>query len=615
LSLRLYGQRLRGIVRQIVLRTTLLAVLSAPLVAAADNWTWHGVARVVAISDVHGAYDAMLKTLDNAGILGAGQEWTGADTHLVITGDLLDRGPDSRQVMDLIMRLETEATAAGGRVHLLLGNHEAMNLVGDLRYVSRAEYAAFAAEETAEEREHWFGQFRAEQADAGDETAMRAAFADAAPPGFFAHRRAFRADGHYGAWLLQKPLMVIIDGTAFVHGGVSPMIGEIGLAGVNERLANELHEYVTQLASLTDAGLMTPLQNFYEHDQLLESLPADVVHAPEITAAIATVIRLNGSKIHASDGPLWYRGSVGCGPLIETDRLDRTLAVLQATRVVIGHTPTLTRRVLQRLDGRVIEIDTGMLRSSYNGSGNALIIEDGELAVVNEGSSAILPVAEHPRRVGLRAESLSAGDLQEILANGELVSSNTDMDGIVTVEVASGEYKIAAVFAKNPRSKGFVPELAAYRLDRLLDLGMVPVTVARQVDGAAGTLQFLPSGTMNEAERAAVRRGASAWCPIPDQWGDMYIFDSLIFNPGRNPQHMVYSSDNWQLILTGHGESFSTKRGRPPYLKEIELALGDSWQAALRRLDDTSLREHFSDVLDKRRLNALSRRRDELLQN
>ena len=43
---------------------------------------------------------------------------------------MLDRGPDSRKVMDLLMRLEGEASKTGGRVHVLIGNHEAMNVYG-----------------------------------------------------------------------------------------------------------------------------------------------------------------------------------------------------------------------------------------------------------------------------------------------------------------------------------------------------------------------------------------------------------------------------------------------------------------------------------------------------
>ena len=97
--------------------------------AAADEYRFSDAERIVAISDVHGAYDAMVRTLTSAGVIDDTQSWAAATTHLVITGDLLDRGPDSRKVMDLVMRLEEEALQHGGRVHQLLGNHEVMNLV------------------------------------------------------------------------------------------------------------------------------------------------------------------------------------------------------------------------------------------------------------------------------------------------------------------------------------------------------------------------------------------------------------------------------------------------------------------------------------------------------
>jgi len=581
--------------------------------AASGQWSFEGVERVVAISDVHGDYDAMRATLSSAGVLDENLEWSGATTHLVITGDLLDRGPDSRPVMDLIMRLESEALAAGGRVHQLLGNHEVMNLVGDLRYVSPGEYAAFAADETAAEREKWFAVFKDLQTETQPEAVLQQAFDDAAPPGFFAHRRAFRAEGVYGAWLLQKPLIVVIDGTAFVHGGVSPIVGELGLGGINERLARELRDYVVELAGLIDAGLLSPLDGFYDHDRILGSLPPDEEREAALQASIDSLTALNNSTIHAPDGPLWYRGNVGCGRLIESDRLNTALAALNASRVVIGHTPTLMRRILQRLDGRVIEIDTGMLNSFYQGSGNALIIADGRLSVINEGSAEVLSIAEHPRQVGRRDESLTAEDLQRILANGDIVSSITDENGVTSVKVWAMGHTVGAVFTKNPRSRGFVPEIAAYRLDRLLELGMVPVVVPRQIDGDNGTLQFAPQ-TMNEAERSAVGRGASAWCPIQDQWAAMYLFDALIFNTGRSTGHIRYSPDNWQLILTGHGNAFASRKGRPPHLVEIGLTLNDSWRSALAGLDDAEIEESFGDVLDKRRRKALRQRRDELLE-
>ncbi len=100
----------------------LLALSCAPSSAGAAQYTWSDVPRIVAISDPHGAYAAMVKTLKNADVIDGDRNWSGGDTHLVITGDLLDRGADSRKVMDLVMQLEAQADAAGGMVHLLQMN-------------------------------------------------------------------------------------------------------------------------------------------------------------------------------------------------------------------------------------------------------------------------------------------------------------------------------------------------------------------------------------------------------------------------------------------------------------------------------------------------------------
>ncbi len=103
---------------------SLLLVVLAFAPAQAEDWRVEGADRVVAVSDIHGAYDAMVRTLQNVGILDDKLAWAGGTTHLVIVGDILDRGPRSRDVMDLLMRLEGEAQAAGGYVHVLIGNHE-----------------------------------------------------------------------------------------------------------------------------------------------------------------------------------------------------------------------------------------------------------------------------------------------------------------------------------------------------------------------------------------------------------------------------------------------------------------------------------------------------------
>lgn len=95
----------------------------------------------------------------------------------------------------------------------------------------------------------------------------------------------------------------------------------------------------------------------------------------------------------------------------------------------------------------------------------------------------------------------------------------------------------------------------------------------------------------------------------------MYVFDALIYNPGRSQQHMLYSPDYWQLILTGHSTSFDTKGSRPKYLKGVALEIGSGWQEKLTALNDDVLEETFGDVLNGRRLKALGKRRDQLLED
>ena len=172
--------------------TAVTVVASAPSTAHAQpQWRWPRPARVVVVADVHGAYDELTALLQVAGVVDRELNWSGRDTTLVSLGDLLDRGPSSRKVMDLMMRLQRDAPASGGAVHVVLGNHEAMNLTGDLRYVSAQEYAAFAPDEPDAERAAAYERFAMEQPAGTPAEQLRLAFERRYPPGYFAHRAAF----------------------------------------------------------------------------------------------------------------------------------------------------------------------------------------------------------------------------------------------------------------------------------------------------------------------------------------------------------------------------------------------------------------------------------------
>lgn len=186
---------------------------AAPRLEDAVPDTFEGVARVVAVGDVHGDVEALKDVLRLAGLIDEKGKWSGGKAHLVQTGDIADRAPHTRDSYELLRRLEGEALAAGGRVHVLLGNHEVMNMLGDLRYVTPEELASYA-----------------DQSPTPD--------APGTPRGLAGHAVAFGPDGRYGRWLRTRPAVLRIDGTLFMHGGLQP--------GVPARTLAELNRWVRQ---------------------------------------------------------------------------------------------------------------------------------------------------------------------------------------------------------------------------------------------------------------------------------------------------------------------------------------------------------------------------------
>ncbi len=590
----------------------LLGLVVVAANAHAKEWRVDTTGRVVAISDVHGAYDAMVTTLQNVGLLDADLSWTGETAQLVIVGDILDRGPRSRDVMDLLMRLEGEAQAAGGYVHVLIGNHESMNMIGDLRYVSKEEYAAFAPDETSEQRERWYRAYARRHAVSPDDAATRLKFDAQFPAGYFALRKAFSSSGSYGQWLLGKPVIVVINGTAFVHGGLSPVVIDRGLEGVNTTLRAELGAYVRAIDTLTEAEVLLPTDSHYDYVDIVERFMPAIDEKPEVLAAAKALQKLERSSLIAVDGPLWYRSNVACNGIIERYRLDAALKAIGADRLVVGHTPTPTREVLQRFDGRLVEVDTGMLNFYYQGSGNALVLTGDSIAVYNQSGADPYVPPPHPRDVGMRPQGMTPEDIAALLRAGDVLSQGRDEFGRTVVDISDGERAVTALFTRRA-GRGFYPDVAAYRLDRLLELDMVPVSVRREVNGRDGSVQFFPPRTVDEGMRAESGQGYSASCPLQDQFLAMYVFDVLVFNEGRTLNRMLYDTREWDLILIEHDRAFSTKKGRPRHLENAPVRVTDGWRTALAALSDDVLQTELGDVLDAKRLRALATRRDELL--
>jgi hypothetical protein len=155
--------------------------------------SWQDVPRFLAISDIHGEYEAMVSFLEGAGVTDSTGRWSWGGGHLVVVGDIVDRGAGVTECLWFLHRLEQEAERAGGRVHVLLGNHEMMVMRNDLRYVN-------------------------EKYTDGIVRYLGVRYPD-----------LFGPDMELGRWLRSKPIVLKLNDILFVHGGLSPELAARGL--------------------------------------------------------------------------------------------------------------------------------------------------------------------------------------------------------------------------------------------------------------------------------------------------------------------------------------------------------------------------------------------------
>jgi hypothetical protein len=574
----------------------LLLLLSAGL-AAADNYRYSSEGRVVAVGDIHGAFDEFVAILRGTGLVDAELRWTGGTTHLVSVGDLLHRGDYGRQVMDLVMRLQREAAEAGGAVHVILGNHEVMSLTGDLRYVSTGDYAQFGSE-----------------APPG------------LPAGYLERRAAFAPDGEYGRWLLELPIAIVVDDTLFVHGGLSEPVRGLTLEEINEFSRRDVRRFAEGWHALLDAGLLGDGDDFDDiraraaelakgrGDARLRQVGAD------ITAALDGLPFL-------PDGPLWYRGSARCHPYVETDAIDAVLDKVGARRVAIGHTPTHDNRITSRMGGRVLLLDIGMNTAVYQGRPAALVIEDGVLRAWDlvEGEREI---EAEGGRLWDRPFGMSDAEIEAFLLAAEVTGmaplpGSNDGRRLATLELEGR--RLSAVFNARDTSPGlqdgrwtrsaeradrYLHEVAAYRLDRFIGLDMVPVTVARQVGEESGALRLWIENGFSEHERQARQIPFRGDCELRAQYEIMGVFDLLILNPGPQLGLLRYDT-RWMVWLMDQSRAFGTNTDVGPMLRRSGVELTPQFAEALARVTPEAL-EILSEYLHRRQAQALVERASRL---
>ena len=215
------------------------------------------VKRIIVLGDLHGDWEMTIKSLKIANLIDAKLNWIGDDTVVVQLGDQIDRcrfagipcklpqatkddEPSDMKILNYFTKLHTQAQKKGGAVYSIIGNHELMNVNGDMRYVSYQNISDFN---------------NYKKPDGSIIT-----------DGMEARKWAFSPGNPIADFLgCTRQLSLIIGSNIFVHAGVLPKIAEkYNVQEMNQILSLYLWDKLknpTDYKELLDSADYSPLWN------------------------------------------------------------------------------------------------------------------------------------------------------------------------------------------------------------------------------------------------------------------------------------------------------------------------------------------------------------------
>ncbi|MBL0940904.1 MAG: metallophosphoesterase [Gemmatimonadaceae bacterium] len=264
---------------------------------------------IIAISDIESGFGAFKQFLLANGVADAALNWKFGKGHLVLVGDFVDRGASTTQVLWAAYKLEQSARQSGGTVHFIIGNHEIKNLQANFQTANEKYF-------------HIAGILGKQQVQLFDDRSV------------------------LGQWLSSKNVVEVINGVAFVHGGLHPDIAKYGSS-------------VEEINRIVREGYRIPY------------------YSP-VTVTKESFLR------SGTTGPAWYRGYFKDD--LSQQQVEQGLKAVGARAVVVGH--TLQGKVNSRYDNKVFAIDVkhpkDYLTSFPFRSSEGLLIKDGKFFRLTE---------------------------------------------------------------------------------------------------------------------------------------------------------------------------------------------------------------------------------------
>ncbi len=564
---------------------------------------WKDVEKIIAVGDVHGAYDSFVKILIQAGVIDDNLKWSGGKTHFVQTGDIMDRGDHVKESLDLLIRLQKEAAEAGGKVHVLLGNHEEMNITGIVfryDYVSPFQFASFLPDDYRTKKEEEFlGNLQKISEDQTNsdptlvdtylETKWRGLMKDRDLQKLYVD--TFNKD--YGRWLIEQNIAIKINDVVFSHGGISEKYASWPLQKINDVMRLELDTF--RLAF--KRGIRPTIQ-------------------PEI--------------LYMPDSPLWNRDIALKDEKTYGNVIDKILKNLDARHMVIAHTPPGSPvipenhedevRFRSRFGKKIWMIDTG-IAEYYHGIMSYLLIQNGDFWM-HEWRETEYAEEEPYEPSQIKEEDVSREDLEYYLSRAAVVDVNRRaVPGRTAPWRIKLDYRgverramFKVIDAPRPESlpESYKYELSAYALDKLLDLNRIPPTVEREIEGTRGSLQMLVENCMGMDEQQIKNIAPPDSQAFANALDEINVFENLCYSKRQELEDILIHKQSWKIFRVDFSQAFDPAPDLIPE-QEIRRCSKKLFQN-LQNLSDEVIKARLKNYLNDEEIAALISRKTRIIE-
>ncbi|MCP4270553.1 MAG: hypothetical protein GY781_01115, partial [Gammaproteobacteria bacterium] len=387
--------------------------VSARVTVRSNSYHFKTSEPIYVLGDILGAYDEVINTLVNLQLLNKKGQWIGGNTHVVSLGDFVRQDRTTKKVLELFKQLQEKAQTAGGQFHLLLGDEELQYITNNL--------------------EGDDGQFTTDQ----------------------------------DQWLMNLPFVIQINAQVFAHRGLSKDLSQQTLTELNQVLTAGIIQHYNKGSSIITQSLPTKTTSISEQsvDELL------LTH----------------------DNPALYQGNKICHPYFEADNLANILQNWSANRLWVAHSTTKKHQLFSRFNQMLMIVDSSMKHTENETSWVVRIDQNKEEPMMINIVTGEMKQAQLAAKRQLNIPyPMTEIEVEEFLKTAEIIHTKELSIGVtkpIKMTLQKDDKQLKAIFKyvdSNPgkeRKKWrqdiyvddrYYYDMAAYKLDRMLDIGLVP---------------------------------------------------------------------------------------------------------------------------------------------